>query len=306
MYVRPTAPRSIGGVLDDGLRLWRDSLPETWRLALLGQLLIAVPLVLFRLELTGVPALPTPSSMSAANAANAQLMLAMMKSPVFLLTYVVVVLAAIGFYNAILLRVAAVSTNTAMSIGGALASGFRLLPRVIWLGIILLLGLFVIALVLGIVAAVAGGSGGLMGGEKSPLPTFLTMIALVVFFAFLLGRLVLAGVALIVKDAGAIESLKVSWALTRGHLWRCSAILTVLIIIGVVLAIVVAFVNGLIAVSLGPTSLISVTVTQILSIVTNTVLGPLYPAVLLAIFDDLKLRKEGGDLASRVNALTPS
>jgi len=301
VYVRPTAPRSIGGVLDDGLRLWRDSLPETWRLALLGQLLVTIPLVLFRLQLIGVPAFPTPGSMSATNAGNAQIMLALMKSPFFLLTYALVVLATIWFYNAIFLRVAAASTNTAMTIGRALASGFRLLPRVIWLAIILFLGIFLIALVFGIV----GGAAGRVGGQKATLAASLSVIVLVVLFAFLLGRLVFAGVALIVKDARAIESLKVSWVLTRGHWWRCSAILTVLIIIGVVLAIVVTFVNGLIAVSLSPTSLVSITLTQTLSIVTNTVLGPLYPAVLLAIFDDLKLRKEGGDLASRVNALTP-
>jgi hypothetical protein len=296
VYVKPTAPRSIGGVLDDGLRLWRDSLPTTWQLVLLAQLLVTVPLVLFRLQLKDMPVIPTPSSMSAA---NAQLMMSLMKSPMFWLTYAAVVLASIGFYNAVLLRIAAVSTNSTISVGRSLASGFRLLPRVIWLFIILVLAGCLIGIVAAVVAAVAGRTGSQTGSAAAAV----MMILLVLLFGFLLGRIVLASIALIVKDARAIESLKVSWVLTRGHWWRCAAILTVLIIIGVVLSIVVAFLNGLIAVSLGPTSVVSIALTQILSILTNTVLGPLYPAVLLAIFDDLKLRKEGGDLASRVSAL---
>jgi hypothetical protein len=305
VYVKPTAPRSIGGVLDDGLRLWRISLPNTWQLALMAQLLVTIPLVLLRLQLKDLPAFPTPGSMSAASAANAQFMLALMKSPIFLSTYAVVVLATLGFYNAVVLRIAAVSTDSAISLGRSVASGFRLLPRVIWLFVILVLAAALIAVVLGVLAAVTGGVVGRAGSQTGSLAASVTVILLVLFFGFLLGRIVLATIALIVEDARAIESLKVSWVLTRGHWWRCAAILTVLIIIGVVLAIVITFVNGLIAVSLGPTSLVSITLTQILSILTNTVLWSLYPAVLLAIFDDLKLRKEGGDLASRVSALAP-
>jgi hypothetical protein len=122
---------------------------------------------------------------------------------------------------------------------------------------------------------------------------------------FLMGRLFLSYFALVVDDAGAVASIKLSWALTRGGWWRCSAILLVLVIIGVVFALVIAFADGLIAVSLGATSVATTALAQLLGVVSNAFLGSLYPAVLIAIFHDLKLRKQGGDLAGRVNALAP-
>ena len=45
------------------------------------------------------------------------------------------------------------------------------------------------------------------------------------------------------------------------------------------------------------------TVSQLVSLAANAVLGSLFPAVLIAILYDLKLRKQGGDLMGRVDAL---
>jgi hypothetical protein len=42
---------------------------------------------------------------------------------------------------------------------------------------------------------------------------------------------------------------------------------------------------------------------QVISLLGNTLISPLYSAVLVAIYYDLKLRKEGADLAGRVSAL---
>src|SRR6185312_2273186 len=39
MYTRPTAPRSIGGVLDDAIRLYRAAFSRCWVLALGGGVL---------------------------------------------------------------------------------------------------------------------------------------------------------------------------------------------------------------------------------------------------------------------------
>jgi hypothetical protein len=41
----------------------------------------------------------------------------------------------------------------------------------------------------------------------------------------------------------------------------------------------------------------------ILGLLVNSFLGSLFPAVLIAILHDLKLRKQGGDLLGRVDAL---
>ena len=43
---------------------------------------------------------------------------------------------------------------------------------------------------------------------------------------------------------------------------------------------------------------------QIVSTAANVFVLPMIPAVLLSIYHDLKLRREGGDLAARVGALS--
>jgi hypothetical protein len=306
VYTRPNAPRSIGGVLDDGLKLWLDSLSKTWPLALLAQLVYAIPLVMLRVQLKDLPIVPSSNVFSAANAANTQLFLALVKSPMLALAYLLTLLLVVACYTAIVIRIEGVSTNSASSTRASLAAGFRLLPRVLLQLLVFILSAIVITVALGILAGIVGAIAAAgMGGAKSPVLPIISVTMMFLFVFFLLGRLFLSYFALVVDDAGAMASIKLSWTLTRGCWWRCSAILFVLIIIGVVFAIVVAFANGLILVSLGATSVAATVLEQVVSVVANAFLGSLYPAVLIAIFHDLKLRKQGVDLVGRVNALAP-
>jgi len=306
VYTRPNAPRSIGGVLDDGLKLWLESLSKTWPLALIAQLLYAIPLVMLRVQIKDVPVAPGSNALTAANAANAQLFLTLFKSPMLILAYLVTILIAVVCYTAIVARIEGVSTNVAPSLQASLATGLRLLPRVLLQLLVYFLCGMVLAVALGILAAIVGGiaTAG-MGGAKSSVMPIVTFCLVFLFVFFLLGRLFLSYFALVVDDAGAVASIKESWALTRGCWWRCSAILLVLVIIGVVFALVIAFADGLIAVSLGVASVTATVLVQLIGVVSNAFLGSLYPAVLITIFHDLKMRKQGGDLAGRVNALAP-
>jgi hypothetical protein len=258
------------------------------------------------MQLKDLPIVPSSNAFTAANAANTQLFLALIKSPTLVLAYVATVLLAVVCYTAIVKRIEGVSTNNAPPLQASLAAGFRLLPRVLLQLLVFILSWIVIGVALAIVAAIVGGglsvAGGL-GGAKSPVLPFITVTIMFLFVFFLLGRLFLSYFALVVDDAGAVASIRLSWTLTRGGWWRCSAILVVLVIIGFVFALVIAFANGLIAASLGPTSLGATVLAQLVGVVANAFLGSLYPAVLIAIFHDLKLRKQGADLVGRVNAL---
>jgi hypothetical protein len=305
VYTRPNAPGSIGGVLDDGLRLWLESLSKTWPLALIAQLLYAIPLVMLRVQLKDMPVALGSNALTAANAANTQLFLALFKSPVLILAYLVTITIAVVCYTAIVTRIEGVSTNGAPSLQASLASGFRLLPRVLLQLLVFFLSAIVITVALGIIAGIVGGIAAGMGGAKSAVMPIISFTLVFLFVFFLLGRIFLSFFALVVDDAGAIASIKVSWTLTRGCWWRCSAILLVLIIIGIVFTLVIGFADGLIVVSLGAGSVAATVLTQLVGVVSNAFLGSLYPAVLIAIFHDLKLRKQGGDLAGRVNALAP-
>jgi hypothetical protein len=302
VYTRPSAPQGIGGVLDDGLRLWRSSLAKTWPLAFLAQLAIAVPIVLFSMRFQPiVPIAPRPSggALSALNAANAQLLQTVFGSPMFLIAYFGAILLTIGMYNAITLSIAAVSRGESLSFGGALAGGFRLLPRSLWLTLIVILAFVGV----GIVFAVLAGIGSVIGAGARGLIVTILGVAVFVAIIVLFGRLFLSGIVLVAEDTPAFRSLGVSWNLTRGHWWRCAVIVFVLIVIALVFTLIVSFVAGLVAATLGPASLTGVVANQVISIVINSFVGSLYAAAFLAILHDLRLHKEGGDLAARVSAL---
>jgi hypothetical protein len=292
VYTIPTEPRSIGGVLDDGLRLWRVSLGRTWPLALLAQLVVAIPFLVLGYKLQGaVPMVPgvAPRPMSAA---NAQAMLNLFKSPATWLTYLSIVVLSAVLYTALVLRIAAVANGAPSSLGGALSSALRLLPRLL----LQFLLFFAAAIVVGIVLALLAAA-----GSKAVLG----LVFIVVFFmgVYVFGRIFFASMVLMLDDAGAAESIAISWRLTRGYWWRCAAILLVLFVIGLVFSLVVGFISAALGGALGTSSLLATAITQLMSLLVNAVLGSLFPAVLLVILYDLKLRKQGGDLLGRVDAL---
>ena len=121
---------------------------------------------------------------------------------------------------------------------------------------------------------------------------------------FFLGALCLWPVALFIDGDGAIASFHTSRALTRGHWWRTSAILTVAFIIILVFSMVVGLLaGGLSAVGLRRDPTLAVIGIQSVAMVANIFIVPMYSAVLLSTYRDLKLRREGGDLADRLGAL---
>lgn len=55
MYTQSTGPRSIGGVLDDGVRLYRESFRQIWPLLIVNAIIALAPSVIMGLN-QGVPA----------------------------------------------------------------------------------------------------------------------------------------------------------------------------------------------------------------------------------------------------------
>lgn len=279
MYQKPTAPRNIGGVLDDCVRMYRAGFGKTWPLALGAQLLVAVPTFFFRLRLIGNVA-PSP-----------QAVLAMYRSPAFWLTYSVCAIAAVGFYNAVTLQFSSLVQGVPCSAGESLARGYRLLPRVLVLFLTFVGCTFIIGLALGIAAAAARPAAVILAIVLGPV------------VIYLLGRVYLTNVALLAEDLGVFKSIETSWELTRGHWWRGATIYSVILLMAIVFYFVIGFAAGLITVAFGAASIAGAGLTEVVSVLGTTILLPLVSAALVAIYYDFKLRIEGADLASRVNAL---
>src|SRR5690606_3985713 len=124
------------------------------------------------------------------------------------------------------------------------------------------------------------------------------------------GLLQFAFIAVVLERTGVLESLGVSRRLVSGNWWRANVVIFVAMVILLVLALVMGVVGGLIVAMAGLADAASSTgaqvVSQLVSAVLNVFTMSFYPCVLLAVFNDLKLRREGGDLLDRVGALTPA
>lgn len=299
MYTKPAAPRSIGGVVDDAIKLYRDAFAKSWPLALIGQVLIAAPLLVIRLQLAAVPGVGGNPMAMATNPAAAAAYMAIYKSPAIWLSYLAVLVVTFGLYNALIVQIDGFAAAKPRSVGESIAAAVRLLPCAVLLYVVLVAGLALSMVCVGVVAAM------LRTVHASAFLSALLVLAYVIALIYVLGRLFLAYVALIVERAPVFRSFGISWTLIKNHWWRTATVYTVAIVIVCVFYVLIGVLDALVFAMLHSTSGAATVVSQLFSIAVGTVFVPFFPAVLLAIYYDLKLRRDGADLADRVNALSP-
>jgi hypothetical protein len=287
MYSPPSSPLSIGGVIDDGIRLFRQAFSRCWLLAVFpGLILLAFEFAI------GIPRVPQ-------GMAGVSALAALGNSPRLMLYDVLAFVVQLLFQGAILVREIAITHgDQSVSLGGALAGSLRRLPGTIG-------GTILFALIIGACFIPIGISVAYFAARRT-LPMSLVMIDLgfVILAVWLWGRLQLWFATLFIEDAGATEALGSSWRLTRGHWWRATTIFTVAVLIILAVAIVFSLI-GLAVVSITQTTLMGrVFLLQVFGLMSNAIYYPLGAAIWIAMYHDLKLRREGGDLASRAGALS--
>jgi hypothetical protein len=293
VYEKPTAPASIGGVLDDGMRLWRTSLSKTWGFALLAQALTSVPAIIF------APPVVTP----AANLSlNERLLLMAGQSSRYSIAFLVFFAISYIFRNAVMVRINSIAVGSELTFGQSLSRGLRLTPRTWGMGILigLTVALFTIVVVIigGVFAAVLRGAPLLRGAVLG-----VGSLAAVGFILYISIKFVIAYPALVVDDLSATKSIDASWKMTRDHWWRIGAIMMAIGIIAIALGVVLAIVGAIVGATLNAATPGGVLAVQLTAIVVYSFLGSFSPAMLIALYDDLKLRSQGADLAGRVSAL---
>jgi hypothetical protein len=147
---------------------------------------------------------------------------------------------------------------------------------------------------------------GLLGSFLVGLAVVGGMILLVIPGLYIAGRLLYWNVALVDERAGATTAIGTSWALVKGHWWRSTTVLGVLWIIAIVVSMVAAMASGVSAALVNHDLATVQLVTQSVAAVLNIFVTPLIPCGLVAIYQDLKLRAGGGDLAARISSLQPT
>lgn len=281
MYARPTSPRSIGGVLDDAIRLYRASFSRCWPLSLSGAVLAAIVAFWQTREMAVLPlaSLSSGGSSTASLAAMATLMARMSRlehSPVLWVSYLLMLVVGILFPAAIMRRQDAVANGRADSLGEALGYVLRHLPTLIIAAIV-----FVVTIIVGFVLLIVPG-------------------------VWLWGYLQLWLVAAATEDLGPFAALGRSWKLIERHWWRTSATVFVAGIIVVVVGVVSGTITGIAAVVFRGDLVMVLAFSQLLSALLNIFTMPMWTVAMVAIFNDLKLRREGGDLAARLSSLQPA
>ena len=203
-------------------------------------------------------------------------MLSLMRSPAYWTVMVVSMFVNIIVYGAAMVRAESVAQGASVSAGEALDVGARRC-----------LIAFVSSICFGLVVAVG-------------------LVLLIVPGLILMVSLVFGVTAIMIDGKGIIEGLSYSHKLVWGNWWRTATLLTVGIIIVYILFVIAALALGMTAGFVSRDRTILLLVQFLSSGVATFIMTPFLIALMLEIYRDLKLRKEGGDLAGRLSSLQPA
>jgi hypothetical protein len=271
MYQRPTVPRSIGGVLDDTFQLYKASFSSCW-LTMVIIALIGAASGFYRFS--NVPAV-------APGAGLREMLLQFQATPRgYQAVNLLVGVLDLVLYAVLIVNIVAVSRGETPSFGASLATALRRTPALILATIIFLIAVFV------------------------------GTVLLIVPGIYVWNRLQLFMVPLVTGPEGPGTSLSTSWRLVGGHWWRTATLLFVMLAILYVLDLALVALAAAIAAVVhgGASNLVQSAGSFVLgSIVVSSIVGifttPLFVAVFVTVYQDLVLRKGGGDLEARLGAL---
>jgi hypothetical protein len=309
MYQKPTVPRSIGGVLDDSIQLFKASFSKAVVPSLLMSAVVVVQLLIQMRSGTllaassGIQGLMGAGAAQAAAASMGSALVSLLASLVNVVLYGTIVLIVIG-----------VSRGDAPSFGAAFGSAWRrfgaMLGASILVGFVAGLG-FILALIpvfLNLSGLPTGATFPQVIGRLSPqiFESLLLMLPVI----YVLSRMMLYPVPLLGESKSVTESIGTSWRLVGGNWWRTSTVVFVLgLIVYVLVLIVIAIAGAIAALVVGGRAaspqgaLAAGLIVGIATAAARVIYSPLLASMFVVVYQDLQLRKGGGDLEARLGAL---
>lgn len=284
MFTLANQPQGIGRNLDNGFRLLFAGLGPVALLLLVMIVIDVILLVVFGAGLLAVMAQMQSGQMPTGGMASLALFM------------VLFYLVNISFNNAMTAKYGSVAYGKEMSPIQAIGTGMKkILP------------VFIYAIMYVLVIVVAS------------IPLMILMVVLppqdiVGIVAFILGlippmivslTLIMGTYLIIIDDVGIFEAIGRSHKLVWGNWWRTALYLTVIMIILVAIVVAIQLVLGLLTAMLasGADTNMTVMITlQIVNQIISMIFMPVMIALIIPYFHDLKLRKEGGDLAAKISA----
>lgn len=200
-----------------------------------------------------------------------------------LLQTVAVVLATAACFRAIARAYLAEKADWRESLRFA----FKRFPQILWVGIIYVATIVLGFVVLAVPMALAGTVAGFVVGG----------IILFVGFVWLYIGWSLAVPALLVEDVRGLKALRRSHSLVAGRWWQTFAVIMLGFLLASVLSSVIqAIFVGVILVGVDSSSLLAWVIIGLAGLASLMISTPFQAAILLVVYFDLRVRKEGFDL----------
>ena len=287
----PPRPQSVGEILDLALRIFGATLVKCLPYSFAGVVLSHLT-TMYDVS-TGRPLVQTALQAQPHNG-------------VWWCLFLVAMVGTVALTNAVLLRQYALATGHTVSAAGELATGLRRVPGVLAIGLLMGLAILVSFIPLAVLAwrllgiNPAGATAGFLWTLAG------VYLLLLICASWVVVRWICAGAVYLLTDRGPVESMSYSWRLTSGSFWRLSSIYGVGITLIVVLYAIASVLGGVVAMVLAHGDVAVITASWAVVV---TLLGafvtPLYSALILAVFGDVSVRREGVDLAQRIVAPVP-
>ena len=128
-------------------------------------------------------------------------------------------------------------------------------------------------------------------------------ILLVIPGIYLLGSLFLFVPAIVLDGKGPIESLNHSHKLVKGNWWRLATIGGIALIMMYLVYLVAAVLVGLVMGFRGSDPAFVFIVDVVSTLVGSLLMFPFFSALYVEMYREVKMRKQGGDLAARIESV---
>jgi hypothetical protein len=277
----PARPQSVGEVLDTGFRIFTSTLLKCLPYAALA-------------VISGQ--LPTLYDVAVGRSLlQATLRTQHTRDPVWWLLELVAIVLTMTLTNALLLRQRALATGGAAATGAELAGGLRRVLGLVLIAVLVVLATVVpVGIVAGFFAAAARAAG-------SVSLLILVVVLAIIPASWLLLRWSSSGTVYVLSERAPVDSMRHSWQLTAGNFWRLSIIYSVAIVLIVVLYVLSGVISGVASLVFARGDIAVLTATAaVVVVLLGAIATPFYSALALAVLGDLSVRKEGTDLAQRI------
>ena len=269
----PPRPLSVGETIDLAFRIYRATLVTC---------LLFAGLAVIASELSTLYKLASHQALVG---------LSQEHDPKFWALYVLGLLAAVVLYSAMMLRQYAVLSGGTPASGSELGTTLRRLP-----GLALLWLLYALATFIWFVPTGAFRSSGIL--------TLILVAAVLSVPATWIGITLSASwPVFLLTGRGAVASLAHSWRLVTGSWWRLAVIYTVALLMLLAFYMVAGVVAVAAAVPIARGDVVVATaLASIIAVILTAVSAPFFTALILAVYGDLSVRREGADLSQRISA----